>query len=447
MYPALEKWHDQVPRSTTRPILFGLAVLVACGAAFGAWGAMAPLASAVVAPGAFVATGQNKQVQHLEGGIISELLVREGDRVAAGAPLVRLDDTAARARLQRLVLRRHRLAVMAARLQAEVEDKDTMETPLSLRAEVGRNPALRQIIEAQEAELRARRSSVRGQEAVFRREVAALEETIRGYNAQVEANGLRRAYFSEELKSKQGLLDQNLIRKSDVLALQRSEASLAGEVGELMGRIGEAKERAARADQQIAQLRASVVQKGLEELRNVTTEADDLHEQILAARDVAERVEVRAPVAGTVVKLNYYTAAGVVAPGSVILELLPADDELVIEGRVNPTDIPYVKDGQDALVRLTALNHRLTPMIRGRVAYISADTINEQARASATEGARRTFVVRVRLDEQDVREKVENFRPLPGMPADIYIETGTRTFFTYLMRPILDSFSRAFRER
>ena len=193
----------------------------------------------------------------------------------------------------------------------------------------------------------------------------------------------------------------------------------------------------------------AAVEKASEELRGTDTELDDLREQILAAQDVVRRTEVRAPVRGIVVKLNQYTTGGVVAPGGVILELLPVNDELVIEARVNPNEITHVKEGQNALVRLTAFNQRLTPMIEGKVVYVSADTVTDQAarRNSEQENGRRdSFIVRVRLDERDARNKVENFSPSPGMPADIFVETGQRTFFTYLMRPVVDSFSRAFRE-
>ena len=187
----------------------------------------------------------------------------------------------------------------------------------------------------------------------------------------------------------------------------------------------------------------------MEELRQTELDLDDVKEQIRATRDVVERTEIRAPVRGIVVKLNRHTPGGVVGPGDVILELLPVDDELVIEARVNPTDITHVKGGQDALVRLSALNQRLTPMIEGKVVYVSADTVPAQAPRgqSDTEISRRdTFIVRVRIDERDARAKIENFRSTPGMPADLYIKTGERTFFNYMMRPVFDSFSRAFRE-
>ncbi len=446
--PSIDSWHREVPRSARLPTVLGLSLLLVWGCGFGAWATMAPLASAVVASGSFVATGQNKQVQHLEGGIIREMLVKEGDVVEANQPLLRLDDTAVKSKLRRLVLRKYRLIATSARLKAEIELSDTLELPAALVNEAS-NPIVQSIFQAQETELKARRTSLFAQEEILRKEIAGLQESIRGYQSQVSSSRDRLALFDEELKGKNKLLEQQLIRKTEVLALQRSEASLSGELGELRGRIGDATERMARAEQQIVQLRSAAAQKAIEELHGTESDLDDLREQILAAQDVVERTDVRAPVRGIVVKLNQYTPGGVIGPGGVILELLPLNDELIIEARVKPNEITHVNEGQNALVRLTALNQRLTPMIQGKVVYLSADIVSDLSarHASESDTARRdSFIVRVLLDERDARQKVENFRPTPGMPADIFIETGERTFFNYLMRPVIDSFSRAFRE-
>ena len=310
------------------------------------------------------------------------------------------------------------------------------------------DPEVQAILDRQNLELRARRSSLAAEELVFRKEIIGLEASIRGYEAQVTSNQQRMALFEEELKDKNLLLDRSLVRKTEVLALRRSEAALAGDLGELTGRIADANERIARANQRIAHLHATAIQKTIQELRETETELDDVAEQIHAAQDVVERVEVRAPVRGVVVKRHFHTAGGVVAPGAVILELLPMHEELLIEARVNPNDISHVRVGQQALARLSALNQRITPMIEAKVVYVSADALPEQA--PLTKGGqdmRRDFyVVRVRLDEADMRKRMDDFGPTPGMPADVYIKTGERTFFEYIMRPVLDSFARAFRE-
>jgi HlyD family type I secretion membrane fusion protein len=449
--PAVHAWHRDVQHSARGPIAIGALILLIWAFGFGVWATTAPLASAVVASGSFVATGQNKQVQHLEGGIIRELLVKEGDIVEAKQPLVRLDDTAAQSKLRRLVTRRYRLLATAARLHAEINSSDQVQLLPAQADEMKNDPEARSIVQAQQDELTARRRSLANQEEVLRKEIAGLKESIRGYETQIRANRDRSALFSEELQDKSPLIDQQLIKKSEILALQRSEMGLAGELGDLLGRNGDATERIARAEQQIAQLQLAAVEKASEDLRGTEAELDDFREQILAAQDVVRRTDVGAPVRGIVVKLNQYTTGGVVAPGGVILELLPINDELVIEARIDPNEITHVKEEQNALVRLTALNQRLTPMIEGKVVYISADTVSDQGMRRTGEQdtavRRDSFVVRVRLNERDTRDMVENFRPTPGMPAEVFIETGQRTFFTYLMRPVIDSFSRAFRER
>jgi HlyD family type I secretion membrane fusion protein len=225
---------------------------------------------------------------------------------------------------------------------------------------------------------------------------------------------------------------------------------LSGDLGELLGRIGDAKEKIARAEQQILQIRAAAAQKAIEELQNAAAELDDIHEQIGAAHDVFERTVVRAPVRGIVVKLHHHTSGGVISAGGLLMELLPTNDELLIQARIKPTDVSHVREGQHALVRLSALNQRLTPMIQGMVTYLSADIVSDQARGSPQDQESTksvSFVVRVRLNPKDLASKVEGFQPTPGMPADLFIETGARTFFDYLLRPLYDSFMRAFREQ
>jgi HlyD family type I secretion membrane fusion protein len=447
-YSSLDQWHRGVPVSANLPMLVGLGILVLCLGGFGVWAGVAPLTGAVIASGTFVATGQNKLIQHLEGGIIRELAVTEGDVVEPNQVLVRMDDTAAKARLRRLILKQYRLLALKARLEAEMSAMDAFETPPVLVANAA-DPDVKAILDRQRTELQARRASLAAEELVLRKEVAALEESIRGYEAQVKATKERLALFQEELKDKTQLLERQLMRKTEVLTVQRAEASLTGNLGELIGRIADSNERIARANQRITHLHSAAVQKAVQELRETETELDDVQEQIRAAQDVVERTEVRAPVAAIIVKRHFHTAGGVVAPGAVILDLLPVHDELLIEARINPSDISHVSVGQQALARLSALNQRITPMIEAKVVYLSADVLAEQTPATrgGQDNTRRDFyVVRVRLDEEDVRKRLDGFRPTPGMPAFVYIKTSERTFFEYIMRPVLDSLSRAFRE-
>jgi len=444
----LDTWQRHVPNGIGTPTLIGLGVIAAWVGGFGLWAVMAPLDGAVVATGSFVATGQNKQVQHLEGGIIRDMLVHEGDLVEAGQTIVRLDETAAKAKLRRLVLREYRLLTAQARLDAQINGNEDFALPEAL-ARMADDPEVAQIYARQRMELKARRQNQTDEEGVLRKEVAALTESIGGYNAQAGSVDKRLKLFSEELADKKALLDRQLARKTEVMALRRAEADLVGSRGELLGRIADSRQRIARAEQQISELRSAAMQKAIEELRQTESELDDVREQIGASRDILDRINIRAPERGVVVRVNYHTSGAVVAPGAVIVELLPIDDKLVIEGRVNPNDISHVQQGQDALVRLTALNQRLTPVIEGRVVYVSADAIAEQQAKQQSEPLtfhHQSYIVRVKLDEDDVHKKLGVFRPTPGMPADVYIKTGERTFVEYILRPVLDSFSRAFRE-
>lgn len=445
----ISEWYCGVPLSAKWPIFTGLAILVVWLGCFGLWAAVAPLNSAVVASGTFVATGQNKLVQHFEGGIIREIAVKDGDVVEANQVLVRMDDTAANAKLRRLVLKKYRLLAMKARLEAEMSSSDSIQTPAAF-SESARDAEINAILERQRAELRARRASLVTEESVLVKQIAGLEESIRGYQAQVQSTKERIALFAEELIDKNSLLGQQLVRKSDVLALRRSEAGLGGELGEYLGRIADSKERIAQANERIAQLHATALRDATKELRETEADLDDVEEQIRAAQDVVDRIDVRSPVRGIVVKKNFHTPGGVVSPGAVILELLPIGDERIIEAHVNPKDISHVSVGQDALVRLSALNQRITPMVEANVVYVSADTVAEQEVRTETrpdnDTRRGYYVVRVRLDQDDVLRRMPEFIPTPGMPADVYIKTGERTFFEYIMKPILDSFARAFRE-
>jgi HlyD family type I secretion membrane fusion protein len=447
--PSFDQWHRDVPKSNWRLCLWGLAVLAILGPGFGAWAVYAPLEGAVVASGSFVATGQNKQVQHLEGGIVEQVMVHEGDTVERGQVLIRLNETAARTRMTRLALRRFRLIAVRSRLQAEIDGATSIEFPAELKTSTA-NPELAELMERQRIELGARLNKRLAEQDVLNKEIAGLGESIRGYEAQVKSADARLALFKEEMKDKAELLARQLARKTDMLAIQRAEASLLGELGELSGRIADAKERIARARQQIVSLQSAAIQQAVEELRQTETELDDITEQLRAAEDVVERIEVRSPVQGAVVKLNSNTPGGVIAPGAIIMELLPTNEALLIETRISPREIVHVHAGQDAMIRLSALKQRLTPMIPGKVVYLSPDSITDNASAAASKagqaGSGPAFVVRVKLDSDASKSLVPDFKPTPGMPADVFIRTEERTFFDYIMRPVIDSFSRAFRE-
>lgn len=433
-------WYADVPRSSFVPALAGYSILIFGVFGFGAWAATAPIDGAVVAPGVFVATTQNKIIQHLEGGIISDISVKEGERVRAGQTLVKLDPTNASADLLRLKLRRAQLRATDARLTAEAGEKSRIEFPNDL-LEKSHDTDVKAALNSETAIFVANRRKLNNEIEILNRSIAAFHQRIDGDKFRLESAKRQQALVEEELVGKTKLLKSGLIRKPEYLAVQRVHANIVGEVGHRKSEIDDARERIKGTHEQIARARSVAISEAVEERKRISGELKDLRERITAAQDVLQRVEIKAPVDGIVVKLEYHTSGGVVRPGTNILSLLPVGDELVIESRIRPQDIDNLRIGQDAIVRLTALNQRVTPMIPARVTYVSADSVpDEQDRLGDN-----VYVTRVQLDGVEI-SKLENFLATPGMPAEVYIKTGQRTFFEYLMQPVADTLARAFRE-
>lgn len=435
------EWYSGIPRSARMFIIFGFTMIAVTVFGFGGWASTALIAGAVVASGSFVATGENKIVQHFEGGVISEILVKEGDLVEKGQVLIRLDATAPRAELQRLLLRETRASATAARLRAELDEKDTIDFPEELLARTG-NPDIDEIIDTERRSLTARRNAIKSQVATLEEGLQALQQRIQGGKTQLKFVNQQLDIFSEELAAKEQLYERGLIRKPEVLALKRAQANLRGEIGRLVGEIGDARERVAGIREQIISVRNAALKGVLEQMPAVSAELKDVRERIRTAQAVVERISISAPVSGIVIKLAYHTPGGVIEAGKSIMELLPVKEELIIEARVQPKDIDSVKRGQKANVRLTALNRRITPMIAGEVVYVSADSVDDDTQRVERKGV---YLVRVKLAHEDAI-KIPEFAPTPGMPAEVYIMTAERTFLEYLTKPITDSMSRAFRE-
>lgn len=431
-------WHQGVPTSIRKPVLAGLLCLGLSGLGFGVWAATAPLSSAAVARGVVVATGQNKIIQHLEGGIIAKILVKEGDTIAAGQLLIRLEETSAKAHLRRLELGRYRNLAMRARLEAERTTRPSISIPKSLEKGKDR-PDIAEIITRQELEFAARRAELDDEITIIRQRISAVREEITGLEAQRVAVTSQRALIEQEIAGQETLRKKGLATLGKLLALKRSQARLIGQSGELTAQIGRAKERIAEAESQIRHARSKRVEEAVRELRETEGKLGDLEEQIKSATDILSRLEIRSPVDGIVVKLAHHTPGGVVKPGEDVLELLPVKEELLIEAYVRPDDIDVVQKGDRAQLRFVALKQRTTPVLHGQVSYVSADRIE----------GRRTdesyYVARIRLDGAN-REQVAALNVAAGMPVEVYIVGGERTFFEYLAAPISDSFQRAFRE-
>jgi HlyD family secretion protein len=437
-------WYDDVPRATKTHKVLGYTAVAITVLGFGLWANVALISGAIVATGLFVTTGQNKIVQHLEGGVIKDILVREGDIVEPGQVLVRLDDTTPRAELRRLAIRNVLNTAKTARYMAEIQGDRQVDFPTDLAPKSAGLDIrdIDEIIDTQRLAFDARRKNVDTQ-------IAALADAITGLQQRIDAGGLQEQsvkqqveLIREEFASKSTLLPGGLIKKSELLALQRSEANLVGEIGRLGGDVGDARARIARTKEEMAGIRATAIKDAVEQLHQVGADLADVRERMRAAEGVLGRIEIKAPVRGAVVKLRYHTAGGVIEPGKPVMEIVPSREDLLVEARVRSRDIDHVEIGQRAEVRLTALDQRITPMAHGHVVYVSADAVPDDAKPGQ---APDSYITRIRLDQLGSHSD-PNFKAKPGMPAEVYIQTGERTFFQYLMKPVADSMNRAFRE-
>lgn len=436
-----EDWYAEVPRSIARHAIFGLALLIFAFGGFGVWAFRAPLAAAVISQGSFVATGQNKIVQHLEGGIIQDILVSEGDQVQAGDTLLRLDETIAEANRRELYLRQLRLEATEARLLAQHLDQDVLVLPDSILAEAA-DPEIASIIDSQRQSFGIARSGMLNDLTLLQQNVDAIDARHRGYLRLRDSLQAQLALIDEELKAKDALLDSGLTRRAEVTALKRSRLETLGQLGRVEAEIEEIEEMRAKYQTQMQKTRDEYSRAALTELQSVQAELESVREQIRKADNVLSRTEVLAPVTGTVVRLFYHTPGGVIEPGRPIAEILPNDAPLIIETLVLRQDIDTVKVGQSATVRLVGLNQRTTPVLNGTVTYVSADAV---AQGFDQPNAREVYIVRVSLPSEELG-RVHNFQPRPGMPVQVMIKTEERTFAQYIAKPIVDSMARAFRE-
>ncbi|MBS0522775.1 MAG: HlyD family type I secretion periplasmic adaptor subunit [Proteobacteria bacterium] len=441
-----DEWYAGITRSGRRASLLGYALILVFMVGFGGWAGTALIAGAVVTSGAFVATGENKQVQSFDGGVIKEILVHEGDRVEVGQPLLMLDETQPKAELRRLQLREARLEAMRVRLQAEAEGKKSFVWPADFK-KYNNDRDVQAVLDSQLSTFTARQRNMETDIATLQESINALQERVEAGKIQIANVERQAALYDEEIGTKKMLVSSGLTRKSDLLALQRGFAASSGEIGRLLGEVGDARERIARTKEQINGVYHQAVKTAMEQLDDTVSELQDVRQRIRSAEAVLSRIRVTAPVRGIVVKMRYHTPGGVVEAGRSIMEILPVDENLLIEVRIRPQDIDHVKVGQDATIRLNVMNARSTPMLVGTVAYVSADAITDTSgvNVNADNNRRDAYIARVRLDVSEM-QRIPNFHPVAGMPVEVYLKTGERTFFQYITKPVMDSFARAFRE-
>ena len=433
------EWYEGVPRSIRRQAQIGISLVVMAFGGFGVWAATAPLAAAVISQGTFVATGQNKIIQHLEGGIIEDLAVREGDLVETGQVLVTLDDTAALATERQLLLREMRLEAILARLADEVANASRFTEPEG--GMQGLDEEARQIYESQRSHFIAWREKLDNDLTLYQHNIDALTSRRGGVVSQLDSVHSQRQLLVFELESRMVLLEKGLVTRSEVMELQRAIADADGDAARLAAEVEEIDAQIAKFVGEMTQTQDDARQAALNEVQSAEIELDSVREQIRHARNVLERTLIRSPVDGKVVRIYYHTTGGVVESGKPIMEILPSGVPLLIETTISRNQIDDVRQGEPVAVRLIALSQRTTPVLNGTLDYLSPDSVVDGSSNSQLE----VYLARVTLPIEEIG-RVPGFVPTPGMPVEIMVQTAQRTFFDYLAKPISDSMSRAFRE-
>ncbi|MDX8492460.1 HlyD family type I secretion periplasmic adaptor subunit [Mesorhizobium sp. VK22B] len=432
------RWQRNVDTRTNRITLAGYASVSVFLLGFGFWGAMAPIAGATIAPGVVAAAGQNVMIQHLEGGVVSSIKVREGDRVLRGQALIELDPTVAQSQLNRVLKQWVAQKAEIARLEAERDGLEKIVLPRDLGAYSGA-PEFSNVFAEQAKEFQARLARYAAEREILSERVAALQEAIAGLMAQKDAAENQLAIVNAETERKKHLLEKGLTNRSEYTELLRSTAELVGQAGSLEAQIASSATQTVEARQEIERLTSSRVEDAVTELNKARAQVADLEEQINAARSVLARTTIRAPVDGIIVRSLYNSEGSVIRAGEVAMELLPTN-ELIVEAKIKPEDIDSIRVGQGANMMLTALNARTTPKVSGKVFYISADRLITPSTGQPY------YTVRLKMVDK-LPPQVKPEQIYPGMPVETFISTGERTFLTYLTKPLVDSFQRAFRER
>lgn len=434
----LDRREDEDREPTLRAPLISAALAVAIGiGGFLLWGFTADLDSAAVAAGKVIVDSKRKTITHLEGGILRRLLVQEGDFVETGQPLVELDDTRARAELAQYRGKRISLLAQLARLRAERDLKDTLEMPPELAQ--SDMPAVADVMAAEQRFFEKRREVYDAKLALQDKEIEQYDAQIEAAEAQLEANADRRRLLKERVDALSGLEKKGFTSKAVLSEVQLELSELMGDGGELAA--DKARSEKARQGAEVARLQTQ--QEWQSEIASKILDAQlDLNitnEQIVSAKDILDRLVVHSPQAGIVYNIEMRTPGGVVEPGKAIMDIVPRDEKMLVEVKMNLQDIDTVRAGADARIRLTAYDAKNQNPLEGKVTYVAADQTVDQATQSAY------YVVRAEVDPEALKNN-PTIALYPGMPADVLIVRRARKAMEYLLEPITESFGKAFKE-
>ncbi|MEM7599277.1 MAG: HlyD family type I secretion periplasmic adaptor subunit [Pseudomonadota bacterium] len=428
------------PYTPKRPMVVGVVALALLVGGFGTWSAFANIAGAVISGGQ-VEVDQNRQiVQHPDGGVVGSIAVDEGDLVAAGDVLVRLDPTILSSQLTITESQLFELMSRRGRLEAERDGADEIDYDPLLVDSALRNPSVLDLMDGQARLLEARRETKAREIDQLGKRRVQITDQIEGINAQADALSQQLDLIEEELIGQQDLLDRGLAQASRVLALRREEARLAGTLGQLEADKAQAEGRRTEIDIELLKLDAELREEAIAGLRDLQFRELELREQRLALLEQINRLDIVAPVSGAVYGLTVHAPRAVLRPAEPVLFLVPQDRPLVINANVDPVHVDQLFVGQEVTLRFSALDQKRTPELVGELTGISADTFQDDVSGV------RYYRAEVALPPEERARLDPDVELRPGMPVEVFIRTDDRTPIGYLVKPLSDYFARAFRE-
>jgi HlyD family secretion protein len=425
--------------SIHRHLLATAAAALVLIAGFGTMSATTELSGAVIATGALVVESSVKKVQHPTGGVVEQILVKDGAHVEAGDLLVRLDKTTPQANLDAVTMELWELSARQARLEAQRDGTESITFAADLLGAASA-PEIGRIVNGETRLFDLQREALSGQKEQLRERVAQLNNQIAGLTEQIAAKDAEIGLIQKELTGVHELWDKNLVPITRVTALERDAARLHGERGALVASIAESKEKIAETQLQIIQLDENLHSDVAKQLAEIRGKTSDLKQHQITAREQLERIEIRAPQNGTVHQLSVHARGAVIGAGEQVMLIVPDADSLVAEVRVAPRDIDQVAPRQSATLRFPTFNQRTTPEINGTVKLVAADVMENERTGNPY------YVVRVGIAPEEIA-RLRGMRLIPGMPVDVFIRTSERTMLSYLLKPLDDQVRRAFREK
>jgi HlyD family type I secretion membrane fusion protein len=430
---------EAAPPNNPWPTLVAAAGVVAVCFGLGAiWLATAPLDSATVASGVVAVESNRRTIQHLEGGIVREILVKDGQVVKEGETLLRFDPIRARTQMNVVQNELDSLLAIEARLLAEQVGAAKINFPEEIASRKG-EPTLDSTMRTQQIIFVARKEALDGQKAILQQRINQLNEQIAGLRSLEASKRQQNALIRDELDGLKGLLEEGHVTKSRVLALQREESRLQGETGEHISSIIRTQQAVNEAKLQLLQSEKARQEEIASQLRDIQSKILEQRERSTQAQDILSRVNVVAPSGGVVIGMTAFTIGGVIQPGAPIMSIVPQNDPLVVEANINAQDASLVKVGQSASLHMVGAEARMLPTIEGVLISISADRQTDQRTGAPY------FIAKIEIPVEELK-RLEPFKLSAGLPVEVLIKRGERTALHYLVQPVTDRLSRSFRE-